>query len=89
MAAVVGVMVTVSIGAIGWTSLKIFGKMLLPDITVMMITVTTDNLALAVLTGVIVSASTAVFAEKPDVEGDPEEVIIDFKKNCVVDMRGR
>lgn len=60
MAALVGVMVMVSIGTFEWTSLKIFGKMPIPDIilmlAVMVITFTTDNLALAVLIGVIGAA---------------------------------
>jgi SulP family sulfate permease len=60
MAALVGVMVMVSVGTFEWASLKTFGKMPVADIlvmlTVMTVTVTTDNLALAVLIGVLISA---------------------------------
>jgi SulP family sulfate permease len=60
MAALVGVMVMVSVGTFEWASLRTFGKMPFADILVMLvvmtITVTTDNLALAVLMGVIISA---------------------------------
>lgn len=60
MAALVGVMFMVSIGTFEWASLRTFGKMPIQDILVMLIvmiiTVTTDNLALAVLVGVVVSA---------------------------------
>lgn len=60
MAALTGVMVMVSIGTFEWASLKVFGKMPLTDVIVMivvtLITVVLHNLALAVLVGVIISA---------------------------------
>lgn len=124
MAALVGVMVMVSIGTFEWASLKVFGKMPLTDVIVMvvvtLVTVFLHNLALAVLIGVIISAlafawenalrirarkyideegskhyeirgplffgSVSVFNDKFDVQGDPEDVIIDFSESKVVDM---
>lgn len=60
MAALVGVMFMVAIGTFEWASLKVFGKMPLTDVLVMvvvtLITVFLHNLALAVLIGVIISA---------------------------------
>ncbi|MDG1332678.1 MAG: SulP family inorganic anion transporter [Crocinitomicaceae bacterium] len=60
MAALTGVMVMVAIGTFEWASLKVFGKMPLTDVLVMVIvtlvTVFLHNLALAVLIGVIISA---------------------------------
>lgn len=60
MAALTGVMVMVAIGTFEWASLKVFGKMPLTDVLVMivvtLITVVLHNLALAVLVGVIISA---------------------------------
>ena len=60
MAALVGVMVMVSIGTFEWASLRTFNKMPLTDIIVMLVvmfvTVVFHNLALAVLVGVIISA---------------------------------
>ncbi|PWL28296.1 MAG: sodium-independent anion transporter [Fluviicola sp. XM-24bin1] len=124
MAALVGVMVMVSIGTFEWASLKVFGKMPWTDVIVMivvtLVTVFLHNLALAVLIGVIISAlafawenalrirarkhidengskhyeiygplffgSVSVFNDKFDVQGDPEDVIIDFSESKVVDM---
>lgn len=66
MAALVGVMFMVSIGTFEWSSLKIFKKVPTSDVIVMIlvagVTITFDNLALAVILGVIVSA--LVFAWK-------------------------
>jgi SulP family sulfate permease len=60
MAALVGVMFIVAIGTFEWASLKVFGKVPLSDVIVMLIvtlvTVFLHNLALAVLIGVIISA---------------------------------
>lgn len=60
MAALTGVMIMVSVGTFEWASLKVFGKMPLTDVLVMivvtLITVFLHNLALAVLIGVIISA---------------------------------
>lgn len=60
MAALVGLMFMVAIGTFEWASLKVFGKVPMPDIIVMLIvtlvTVFLHNLALAVLIGVVVSA---------------------------------
>lgn len=60
MAALTGVMVMVAVGTFEWASLKVFGKMPVTDVIVMivvtLITVFLHNLALAVLVGVIISA---------------------------------
>lgn len=60
MAALVGVMFIVAIGTFEWTSLRVFGKVPLSDVIVMvivtLITIVFHNLALAVLVGVIISA---------------------------------
>ena len=60
MAALVGLMFMVSIGTFEWASLKIFRKVPLVDVLVMIIvasvTVIFHNLAVAVLVGVVVSA---------------------------------
>ena len=60
MAALVGVMFMVAIGTFEWASLKVFGKMPITDVLVMvvvtLVTVFLHNLALAVLIGVIISA---------------------------------
>ena len=60
MAALTGVMIMVAIGTFEWASLKIFNRMPKSDIFVMivvtLITVFLQNLALAVLIGVIISA---------------------------------
>jgi SulP family sulfate permease len=60
MAALVGVMVMVSIGTFEWASLRIFRKVPRVDVWVMVIvsgiTVLLHNLALAVVAGVIISA---------------------------------
>lgn len=60
MAALTGLMIMVAIGTFEWASLKVFGKMPVTDIVVMilvaLITVLLHNLALAVLIGVVISA---------------------------------
>lgn len=60
VAVLIGVMMMVVIGTFEWGSFRLFGKVPMPDITVgiavAVITVLTDNLALAVITGVIMSA---------------------------------
>ncbi len=60
MAALVGLMFMVAIGTFEWASLKIFRKMPATDVLVMVIvagiTVVFHNLAVAVITGVIISA---------------------------------
>jgi len=60
VAVLIGVMMMVVIGTFEWGSLRLFGKVPLPDIVVgiavTVITVLTDNLALAVIAGVIMSA---------------------------------
>lgn len=60
IAALTGVMIMVAIGTFEWTSFRIFGRMPKADIIIMLIvtviTVFMHNLALAVLTGVIISA---------------------------------
>ncbi len=60
IAALTGVMIMVAIGTFEWTSFRIFGRMPKADIIIMLIvtliTVFMHNLALAVLSGVIISA---------------------------------
>jgi SulP family sulfate permease len=60
MAALVGVMFVVAIGTFEWASLKIFRKVPMTDVIVMLvvagITVIYHNLAVAVIVGVIISA---------------------------------
>src|SRR5690606_8123486 len=60
MAALVGLMFMVSIGTFEWASLKIFRKVPVTDVAVMLlvagVTVVFHNLAVAVLLGVVVSA---------------------------------
>ncbi len=60
MAALVGVMFMVSIGTFEWASLKVFRKVPQTDIIVMilvtLVTVIFENLAVAVLIGVVISA---------------------------------
>lgn len=60
IAVLVGVMMMVVIGTFEWGSLRLFGKVPMADllivIAVTLITVITDNLALAVISGVILSA---------------------------------
>ena len=60
VAVLVGVMLMVVIGTFEWCSIRLFGKVPLLDIitgiSVAVITVLTDNLALAVIVGVILSA---------------------------------
>ncbi len=60
MAALVGVMFMVSIGTFEWASLKIFRKVPVTDVVVMilvtLVTVIFHNLAVAVIIGVIISA---------------------------------
>ena len=60
MAALTGVMIMVAVGTFEWASLKIFKRMPISDIFVMLVVMTTTvllhNLALAVLIGVIISA---------------------------------
>ena len=60
IAVLVGVMFMVVIGTFEWGSFRLFGKVPLPDIfigiSVALITVVSDNLALAVIIGVILSA---------------------------------
>lgn len=80
MAALTGLMFMVSIGTFEWASFKVINKMPKSDIFVMvlvtLVTVVADNLALAVLIGVIISAlvfswdnATRIRARKR-VEGD-------------------
>lgn len=60
MAALIGLMIMVSIDTFQWSSLRIFKKMPTSDVVVMalvtIITVITHNLALAVLIGVLIAA---------------------------------
>jgi SulP family sulfate permease len=60
LAALVGVMFMVVIGTFEWASLRILRRMPLPDVLVMvlvtLVTAISQNLALAVLLGVVVSA---------------------------------
>jgi len=60
VAVLIGVMMMVVIGTFEWGSFRLFGKVPVPDIiigiSVAVITVLTDNLALAVISGVVMSA---------------------------------
>ena len=60
VAVLIGVMMMVVIGTFEWGSFRLFGKVPVPDIiigiSVAVITVLTDNLALAVIAGVVMSA---------------------------------
>ena len=60
VAVLIGVMMMVVIGTFEWGSFRLFGKVPMPDIiigiSVAVITVLTDNLALAVIAGVVMSA---------------------------------
>ena len=60
IAVLIGVMMMVVIGTFEWGSFRLFGKVPMPDIiigiSVAVITVLTDNLALAVIAGVVMSA---------------------------------
>jgi len=60
VAVLIGVMMMVVIGTFEWGSFRLFGKVPVPDIiigiAVAVITVLTDNLALAVIAGVVMSA---------------------------------
>ncbi len=60
MAALVGLMIMVSVGTFEWASLKVFGKVPFSDVLVMIVvagvTVFLHNLALAVIIGVVISA---------------------------------
>ncbi len=60
IAVLIGVMMMVVIGTFEWGSFRLFGKVPVPDIiigiSVAVITVLTDNLALAVIAGVVMSA---------------------------------
>ena len=60
VAVLIGVMMMVVIGTFEWGSFRLFGKIPVPDIiigiSVAVITVLTDNLALAVIAGVVMSA---------------------------------
>ncbi len=62
IAVLIGVMFMVVIGTFQWCSLRLFGKVPIPDIitgiSVAVITVLTDNLAIAVIVGIIMSALT-------------------------------
>lgn len=123
MAALVGLMFMVAIGTFEWASLRIFRRVPVIDVIVMIlvagVTVIFHNLAVAVIIGVVISAlafawenakrirarkyvdehgykhyeiygplffgSTAAFAEKFDIQNDPEHVVIDFKESRVAD----
>jgi SulP family sulfate permease len=60
IAVLIGVMFMVVIGTFEWSSLRLFGKVPVADIitgiTVAVVTVLTDNLAIAVILGVVMSA---------------------------------
>src|SRR5690606_31477077 len=124
LAALVGVMIVVSVKTFHWASITTLTKFPKSDIFIGFLvaaaTVIYHNLALAVLLGVVLSAlvfawdnakrirarkfidqsgvkhyeiygplffgSTATFLEKFDVEGDPEQVVINFKESRIADM---
>ncbi|WP_428088281.1 SulP family inorganic anion transporter [Candidatus Thioglobus sp.] len=74
IAVLIGVMFMVVIGTFEWCSFRLFGKVPLPDIitgmSVAIITVLTDNLALAVIVGVIMSALTFAWESSSKMHAD-------------------
>ena len=83
VAVLIGVMMMVVIGTFEWGSFRLFGKVPMPDIivgiSVAVITVLTDNLALAVITGVIMSALSYAWESAGKIQS-VEEVESDGKK---------
>ena len=83
IAVLIGVMMMVVIGTFEWGSFRLFGKVPMPDIivgiSVAVITVLTDNLALAVITGVIMSALSYAWESAGKIQS-VEEVESDGKK---------
>jgi SulP family sulfate permease len=83
VAVLIGVMMMVVIGTFEWGSFRLFGKVPMPDITVgiavAVITVLTDNLALAVITGVIMSALSYAWQSAGKIQSI-EEIESDGKK---------
>ena len=83
VAVLIGVMMMVVIGTFEWGSFRLFGKVPLPDIivgiSVAVITVLTDNLALAVIAGVIMSALSYAWASAGKIHS-MEENELDGKK---------
>ncbi len=74
IAVLIGVMFMVVIGTFEWCTVRLFGKVPLPDIitgiSVAVITVLTDNLALAVIIGVIMSALTFAWESSSKIHAD-------------------
>ncbi len=74
IAVLIGVMFMVVIGTFEWCTVRLFGKVPLPDIitgiSVAVITVLTDNLALAVIVGVIMSALTFAWESSSKIHAD-------------------
>jgi len=74
IAVLIGVMFMVVIGTFEWCTFRLFGKVPVPDIvtgmSVAIITVLTDNLALAVIVGVIMSALTFAWESSSKIHAD-------------------
>lgn len=89
IAVLVGVMFMVVIGTFEWGSLRLLGKIPLADwiivVAVTVITVVTDNLALAVITGVILSALVFAWEHARHVNAN---IRIDRMGNKVYEING-
>ena len=74
IAVLIGVMFMVVIGTFEWCTFHLFGKVPMPDVitgmSVAIITVLTDNLALAVIVGVIMSALTFAWESSSKIHAD-------------------
>ncbi len=89
IAVLVGVMLMVVIGTFEWGSLRMFGKIPLADwfiiVAVTAITVASDNLALAVIVGVILSALVFAWEHASHINATTS---IDDKGNKVYELNG-
>jgi SulP family sulfate permease len=88
IAVLIGVMFMVVIGTFEWGSLRLFGKVPAPDIvigiTVALTTVLTDNLAIAVIIGIILSALTFAWQHAKDIHAE----IIETKERKTYKING-
>ncbi len=87
IAVLIGVMMMVVIGTFEWGSFRLFGKVPVPDIiigiSVAVITVLTDNLALAVIAGVVMSALSFAWESAGKIQS-VEESESDGKKTYIL-----
>ncbi len=87
VAVLIGVMMMVVIGTFEWGSFRLFGKVPVPDIiigiSVAVITVLTDNLALAVIAGVVMSALSFAWESAGKIQS-VEESESDGKKTYIL-----